>query len=61
MGGFVITTSIIYFFCSAAIGYLILRVIAAIDVYFFDVVFVVFQRTPITTSIVQGKGLTYRA
>lgn len=61
MGGFVITSSPIYLFSSGPIGYVALRIVAAYDPRFFDVLFVVLQNTPINLSQVKGKGTIYHA
>ena len=61
VGGFIATTSLIWFFCSAIIGYIALRILASYDARIFDVFLVVVQSTPFTGSFLKGKGVTYGA
>lgn len=61
VGGFVLTKSFIYLVGSGIISYAALRALASYDARIFDVFFIVCQRTPITSSMIKGKGVTYRA
>lgn len=61
MGGFIATLSYIYFIVSAVIGYSLLRVLAKYDLRLIDVALVVLQKTPVRSSQLKGKGITYRA
>lgn len=61
VGGFIATLSLIYFFVSAFVGYITLRLLAAYDPRIFDVIFTVIRVTPLTASWLKGKGTTYGA
>lgn len=61
VGGFIATLSLIYFVISAIIGYIALRILAAYDPRIFDVIFTVLRVTPLSTSVLKGKGVTYGA
>ena len=61
IGGFIATLSILYLLASAAIGYAGLRALAAWDARLLDVAFTVLRATPITRSLIQGRGVTYGA
>ncbi len=61
VGGFIATLSLIYFGASAIIGYVALRLLAAFDPRIFDVIFTVLRVTPLSTSYLKGKGVTYGA
>ncbi|WP_363324518.1 VirB3 family type IV secretion system protein [uncultured Roseibium sp.] len=61
VGGFVVSKSFTYLIVGNFFGYVVLRIIAALDPRFFDVLFTVVQRTPLTSSIFRGKGVIYRA
>ena len=61
VGGFIATLSLIYFAGSAVIGYIALRILAAYDPRIFDVIFTVLRVTPLSTSVLKGKGVTYGA
>ena len=59
IGGFVATLSVIYIVSSGAIGYIGLRLLAAYDPRFFDVVFVSLSRTPLPARWFAGRGISY--
>ncbi|MFK7844045.1 MAG: VirB3 family type IV secretion system protein [Rhodothermales bacterium] len=61
VGGFIATLSLIYFVVSAIIGYIALRILAAYDPRIFDVIFTVLRVTPLSNSVLKGKGVTYGA
>lgn len=61
VGGFIATLSLIYFGVSAIGGYIALRLLAAYDPRIFDVIFTVLRVTPLTSSWLKGKGVTYGA
>lgn len=61
VGGFIASLSIVYFGSSAAVGYIVLRFLAAYDPRIFDVAFTVIRATPFTASLIAGNGVTYRA
>ncbi|WMS45221.1 hypothetical protein RDV64_22815 (plasmid) [Acuticoccus sp. MNP-M23] len=60
-GGFIATLSFIYFFVSAVVSYIGLRILAAYDPRIADVFFVTMIRTPLPQSWFKGKGIIYRA
>ncbi len=60
-GGFILTGSFVYLGVSGAIGYGALRLLAAYDPRFFDVLFVSLQKTPLSPGWFKGKGIVYRA
>ncbi len=61
VGGFIATLSLVYFGISAIVGYIALRLLAAYDPRIFDVIFTVLRVTPLTSTWVKGKGVTYGA
>ena len=61
LGGFIISQSFVYFGTSASVGYVALRLLASYDPRLFDVIFTVIQTTPLTASLLKGKGVTYGA
>lgn len=61
VGGFIATLSLIYFFVTAIVGYIALRLLAAYDPRIFDVIFTVLRVTPLTTAWLKGRSVTYGA
>ena len=61
VGGFIATLSLIWLGGSAAVGYAGLRVLAAYDPRFFDVVVVALHKTPLPPRWIKGKGISYCA
>ncbi len=61
LGGFILTKSFLYLGVSAGLGYGGLRLLAAYDPRFFDVLFVSLQKTPLPPGWFKGKGIVYRA
>lgn len=61
VGGFIATLSFIYFGASAVIGYAALRLLASYDPRIFDVIFTVLRATPLTSTWLKGKGVSYGA
>lgn len=59
VGGFIATLSMIWLGASAVIGYAALRLLAAHDPRFFDVIIIALQRTPLPARWVKGKGISY--
>ena len=59
IGGFVATLSVIYIVSSGLIGYVALRLLAAYDPRFFDVVFVSLSQTPLPARWFAGRGISY--
>ena len=61
VGGFIATLSIVYLIASGILGYAALRALAAWDARIVDVAFVVVRATPLTRSLIRGRGVTYDA
>ena len=61
IGGFIATLSILYLIVSGAVGYAALRALAAWDSRLLDVAVTVLRATPLTRSLIQGRGVTYGA
>ena len=61
IGGFIATLSILYLIVSGAVGYAALRALAAWDARLLDVAVTVLRATPLTRSLIQGRGVTYGA
>ena len=61
VGGFIATLSVIWLGASGVIGYGALRILAAYDPRFFDVIFVALQKTPLPARWLRGKGISYGA
>lgn len=61
VGGFIATLSITWLVASAALGYAALRLLAAYDPRFFDVILVTLQKTPLPARWMQGRGISYSA
>lgn len=61
VGGFIATLSIAFLLIGTAVGYAALRALAAYDARIFDVALTVLRATPLTVSLLRGRGVTYGA
>ncbi|MCB0059798.1 MAG: VirB3 family type IV secretion system protein [Caldilineaceae bacterium] len=59
VGGFIATLSVIYLGASAVLGYVGLRLLAAHDPRFFDVIIVALRKTPLPPRYYRGRGISY--
>jgi len=61
MLGFIFTGSFIYFVVMSAIGYVGLRALAAYDPRIIDVFIATMKKTRMSTALLKGEGVIYRA